>query len=85
MTLDYTSLALQLFASVVTLWGIWEMGNKRLRGPALALVSDLAFLVLDIYAHLWGLLPFCAVLFVFHIRNLIKWRRDASREAARSA
>ena len=75
-SLDFVSLTLQAVASVVTLWAIWEMGNKRLRGPALSLASDAAFLTLNIYQQLWVLLPFCLLLLCIHIRNFRKWRTD---------
>lgn len=74
--LDPISLTLQAIASVVTLWAIWEMGNKSLKGPALAIASDFAFVTLNIYQGLWLLLPFCAALLAIHVRNLIKWRND---------
>ncbi len=75
---DYVSLSLQIIASGVTLWAIWQMGNKSLLGPSLSIVSDFTFFTLDLYLHLWGLIPFCVVLLALHIRNLIKWRNDTS-------
>jgi hypothetical protein len=83
--MDPISLSLQVLASCVTLWAIWQMGNKSLLGPSLSIVSDFAFVTLNVYQHLWALVPFCGVLLVLHIRNLIKWRRDARRQAAIAA
>lgn len=83
--MDIISLSLQALASVVTLWAIWQTGNKSLLGPSLSLVSDACFVVLNIYAGLWALVPFCAVIVVLHIRNLLKWRADAHREAVEAA
>lgn len=76
-SVDYVSLTLQGIASFVTLWGIWQMGNKSLLGPTLSLVSDFAFFTLDVYLHLWGLIPFCVILLGLHVRTLVKWRADA--------
>ncbi len=76
--LDYVSLGLQGLASVVTIWAIWETGNKSLKGPALSIASDFAFVALNVYQGLWVLLPFCGLLLSIHVRNLIKWRNETA-------
>jgi hypothetical protein len=81
--MDPISLTLQVLASGVTLWAIWQMGNKSLLGPSLSLVSDACFVALNIYTGLWALVPFCGVLVALHIRNLLKWRRESAAEEER--
>jgi hypothetical protein len=70
------SLTLQILASLVTLWAIWQMGNKSLLGPALSIVSDFVFLALNVYQGLWVLVGFCSVLLVIHTRNFWKWKLE---------
>jgi hypothetical protein len=71
------SLAVQLCASATTICSSWAYGNKKTAGPFIGLCSQIPWWTLMIYQGLWGLLPVNAVLTAIHIRNLIKWRKEA--------
>lgn len=68
----------QLAASAVTIWSMWQMGNRRLSGPAWGLFGQLVWLVMMITSEAWGLLPVNAAMWFVHARNLRKWMREGS-------
>jgi hypothetical protein len=46
-------------------------------GPALGMLSQIPWWTLMVYEGLWGLLPVNVLFAGMHIRNLIKWRKEA--------
>jgi hypothetical protein len=73
-TLDL-ALWLQLGASLTTIAATWFTGNKSLRGPQLALVSQIFWWSLMITSGLWGLLPLNIVMLCMHVRTYNKWSK----------
>jgi hypothetical protein len=71
-------LAVQLCASATTIASSWAYGNKKTAGPFIGLLSQVPWWTLMIYQGLWGLLPVNFVLTCIHIRNLIKWKKEAA-------
>lgn len=71
----------QAAASVTTLAGQWQYGSKRMLGPILGCVAQVFWWGIMFQGNLWGLLPLNIAMAFIHVRNLIKWRRDARSEA----
>lgn len=70
------AIVLQIIAATVTVFAIWQTGNKNLWGPSLYLVSDVCFIAVNAYAGLWILVTFILFVMVLHTRNLLKWKRE---------
>lgn len=75
--MDTISVVLQVIACLATVSAMWMMGNKHISGPALGVVSDIAFFALNVYLHLWVVAFLCGTLALIHTRNFFKWRREA--------
>lgn len=71
-----------LVTSLVTLWGIYEAGNKRSRGWLIGLANQGLWLVFIISFEAWGLLPLTVALTGMYSRNLLRWRAE-ERELVR--
>lgn len=72
------TLALQLTASATTIASSWAYGNKKTAGPFIGLCSQIPWWSLMAYEGLWGLLPVNFVLTCIHVRNFLKWRKEAA-------
>lgn len=72
------TLFIQYLASASTIASSWAYGNKVPAGPMLGLISQIPWWSLMIYEGLWGLLPVNILMTVMHIRNFIKWRKEAN-------
>lgn len=66
----------QAAASCLLFAGIYETGNHRCRGPALATTSELIFIGVGIYHDVWSLSLVGVVLAVLQGRNFLKWRKE---------
>lgn len=70
-------LVLQLVAAALLLYGLYHMGDYKLRGPALAGLSEILWVGVGVWHGLWGLIFLSAVLTVMQARNFIAWyQRD---------
>lgn len=69
-------LALQIIACAVTLIATWQIGNKRVSGPALNVVAALCFTVVNVYAGLWLCAAFSATMATMNARNVMRWREE---------
>lgn len=78
-------LIVQILASVTTLISMWSYGSKSVYGPLLAIVGQGFWWAIMIQSSLWGLLPLNVAMAFVHIRNLIKWRREATTKWRRDA
>lgn len=58
--------------------GLWLMGNKRLRGPALCTVAEGFTTAVGVMHHVWSIILIGGVLFVVQGRNFIKWRSEGT-------
>lgn len=67
---------IQLTASALTLFGMWQYGNKSKWGPAAGILAQVPWWIIMIDGSLWGLLPVNCAMLVVHVRNLLKWRND---------
>lgn len=73
-----TKFVIQLLASALTIAGQFQYGNKRLWGPVLGMAAQVPWWLIMVLYDLWGLLPVNAAMLAIHIRNFIKWRREAA-------
>ena len=71
------ALLIQLSASALTIAASWFYGNKSAAGPWLGIASQVPWNIIMIHGALWGLAPVNIMMLVIHIRNLIKWRKEA--------
>jgi hypothetical protein len=72
------SLAIQIAASITAGASSWAYGNKRTSGPLLGIISQVPWWALMVHDGLWGLLPANVLFAGMHIRNLIKWKKEAA-------
>lgn len=71
------SLAIQLAASLLTIAGTYYYGNKSPLGPWIGIAAQVPWWLIMVTGSLWGLLPVNVMMLVMHVRNLIKWRKEA--------
>lgn len=66
----------QVFVSSMNIATMWMAGNKHKDTWLFAIGTQLSWLVLIVWQHLWGILPFNLFMWYISIRNHIKWRRE---------
>lgn len=69
---------IQALATILLLAGIWMMGDKRLKGPFIAAISELFFVVVGIQHHVWSAIVIGFVLFMIQARNFKKWHSEGA-------
>jgi hypothetical protein len=63
--------------SACTIIAYWSIGNRTWWCWYLALFTQILWFIWIPLSETWGLLPTAFFLSVIHIRNIIKWRREA--------
>jgi len=63
--------------SVLTIYGVIETGNKRLRAWVICLVNQALWLVWICASGTWGMIPMNVALWIVAARNLRRWHREA--------
>lgn len=66
-------IALQLIATAMLLYGLYYMGNEKLRGPALAASAEVLWVCIGFSHGVWGLILLSSILAVMQFRNAWKW------------
>ena len=66
---------LPLLLSILTIIGMWLIGNKNYWGWIVGLVNQTLWITFAIVFKAWGLLPLTLVLIVVYTRNLTKWTK----------
>jgi len=69
----WIDLFIQTAAVVLFVWGLIESGNLRLRGPLLALGSELCFIWVGIMHDAWSVFAVGVIIGVVQLRNFVKW------------
>lgn len=69
----YADTALQMAATALLLWGLYEMGNVKLRGPVLAGISEALWVMVGVAHDVWGLAVLSLILAVVQARNAVHW------------
>jgi hypothetical protein len=64
------------WASAVSLYMTWQMGNQRPWAPLVGIGGQLFWLLLAIFTQQWGLIPTVFAYTFVHARNARKMRRD---------
>jgi hypothetical protein len=67
---------LQALSAGGLFYGLWQMGNARLRGPAVVAAAELCAFAVGISHGVWSLALIGAVLFFIQGRNFLKWRSE---------
>jgi len=67
----------QTLAVVLLCWGLWETGNKKVRGPVLAAIAELFVIVVGITHGAWSVTLIGVILFFIQSRNAWLWMRGA--------
>lgn len=66
---------LPLILSLLTIVGMWLIGNKNRLGWVVGLFNQTLWITFAIVFKAWGLLPLTLVLIVVYTRNLTKWTK----------
>lgn len=64
------------WASCVSLYMTWQMGNRKAWAPLVGVGGQMFWLLLMIFTQQWGLFPSIIGFTFVHLRNARKWRRD---------
>lgn len=68
--------SVQALASGLSLWSIYLMGNKSIKGPVVGLLSQVFWIGHVVLTPAWGIAPVPLALTAVHVRNLRKWLRE---------
>lgn len=73
--LDFT---IQTLAAGLLFYGLWSMGNKRLRGPLVTAIAEVFTLLVGIAHNTWSIVVIGGVLAIVQYRNFLKWRAEGT-------
>lgn len=68
-------LLVQSIATCLLLYGLYQMGNERTRGPMLAAVSEILWVIVGVVHSIPGLIFLSLVLAIVQLRNWWQWRK----------
>lgn len=68
----------QAGATIFLLGGIWMMGNKLKRGPAISCLAEILFVIVGVQHHVWSNVAIGSVLFLVQARNFWKWNKEGA-------
>jgi len=60
-------------------YGLWEMGNGKLRGPAITCIAELCATYVGVSHHVWSLTLIGVGLTFVQGRNFIKWSQEGRK------
>lgn len=69
---------IQSLAASLLFYGLWTMGNKRLRGPFITALAEVFTTVVGLTHHTWSIALIGAVLTFVQGRNFFKWRAEGT-------
>jgi hypothetical protein len=64
--------------SAVTLTAMYLAGNKNPIAWVLGVANQCLWLLFIVHTEAWGLLPMLVGIVAIYIRNLLKWKREAT-------
>ena len=67
---------IELFASFAAILTVWVYGNRSRKAPLIGMVGQMMWWWLTISQSMWGLIPLNVVMFIIHIRNYIRMKRE---------
>jgi len=59
--------------------GLWMQARKHRIAPMLGALSEIAWVVWEIYAGLWSVIPWSIFWAALYIRTWLHWEHDAKR------
>lgn len=68
----------QSLAAGLLFYGLWSMGNKRLRGPFITAVAEIFTTIVGVTHKTWSIVLIGIVLTVVQGRNFLKWRKEGT-------
>lgn len=67
---------IQFTSSFGLLVGIWLTGNRRLSGPFLCLLAEVAVTIMGVTHGTWSLVVIGVGLGIVQARNFVKWYKE---------
>ena len=67
---------IQASGMLLLFYGLWEMGNNKLRGPFITGIAEVLTFTVGIVHHTWSIWIIGLVLSVVQFRNYLKWRKE---------
>ena len=61
------------FAAIIT---VWIYGNRSRKAPIVGMFGQILWWWLTISQSMWGLIPLNVVMFIIHIRNYRRMKRE---------
>ena len=61
------------FAAIIT---VWIYGNRSRKAPIVGMVGQMLWWWLTISQSMWGLIPLNVIMFIIHIRNYRRMKRE---------
>lgn len=68
----------QAIVSILTVISWWLMGDKRISGPIMGVVCQMAWTFYAVMSHQWLILPSVLFLGIVSVRNWIKWAKETN-------
>ena len=67
---------IELAASFAAILTIWIYGNRSRKAPVVGMLGQILWWWLTISQSMWGLTPLNVIMFIIHIRNYIRMKRE---------
>ena len=67
---------IELAASFAAILTIWIYGNRSRKAPVVGMLGQILWWWLTISQSMWGLIPLNVIMFITHIRNYIRMKRE---------
>ena len=67
---------IELAASFAAILTVWIYGNRSRKAPVVGMLSQILWWWLTISQSMWGLIPLNVIMFIIHIRNYIRMKRE---------
>ena len=67
---------IELAASFAAILTVWIYGNRSRKAPIVGMCGQILWWWLTISQSMWGLIPLNVVMFIIHIRNYRRMKRE---------
>jgi len=67
---------IELAASFAAILTVWIYGNRSRKAPIVGMLGQILWWWLTISQSMWGLIPLNVIMFIIHIRNYIRMKRE---------
>ena len=69
-------LIMEIIASILAIVSVYLYGNKSMKAPVFGMLAQIYWTYFCYTLGMYGLLILCVVMFVIHVRNYFKWKRE---------